>query len=207
MPYERPQFDARPQKLDEGPLLARLDEVRDAGVDLLHLPQKPGGAFVAPGEPPAHRLMGGVEADRHFEHVADEPALHRIERRDRNPLDLVEKAEFRQDGVLGIARIARIRRLVQRRLDRQRALLEGRGRPADAVVAFENADLAARLGEQRRRGQPAEARPDDDGVECVLAHYPSLSPPASGGIALAADYAHSIEIRTTIVDRRQTASP
>ena len=87
--------------------------------------------------------MGGVEPDRQIERFADGPALHRIERRDRDPLDLVEKAEFDQNCVFGLGGIMRIGRLVQRRLDRQRAGLEGGRRPADAVIALDDADLAA----------------------------------------------------------------
>ena len=48
-------------------------------------------------KPAAQRTMRGVEADRQVEHLADRTALHRIERRDRNPFDLVEQAERLQD--------------------------------------------------------------------------------------------------------------
>ena len=74
-----------------------------------------------------HRLARRLEADRQIECVADRAAAHRKERRDRNPLDLVEQAKLLEDFVLGLARVARIGGLMQRRLDGQGALLEDRG--------------------------------------------------------------------------------
>ena len=86
--------------------------------------------------------MGGVEPDGQVEGFADDAALHRIEWTDRDPFDLVEDAEFGQDRVLDLGRVARIGRLVKRRLDGERALPEGGGRAADAMVALDHADLA-----------------------------------------------------------------
>src|SRR5208337_453267 len=133
-------------------------------------------------------------------------ALDRVERRDRNPLDLVQDPELLQDRVLRVAGIMRIGRLMQRRLDGQRALPEGGGRPADAVIALDDADLAARLGQQRGCGKAAQARADDDGIIGVFAHCPPLrqrSPTAPTlGIV-----AQSIRCGTTVFDRRQSASP
>jgi hypothetical protein len=115
-------------------------------------------------------MMRSVEADRQVEHLADRTALDRIERVDRNPFDLVEQAERLQDCMFWLPGMVWIGGLMQRRLDRQRALPEGRSRPADAVIALDHADLAARLGQQRRSGEAAETRADDDGVKSSFAH-------------------------------------
>ena len=80
--------------------------------------------------------------------------------------------------MLGFGRVARIGRLVQGWLDRQRAFLEGRRGPADAVIAFDDADLAAAFGEQRAGCEAAEAGADDDGVVGILAHPPPHGPHA-----------------------------
>src|SRR5208282_616254 len=86
------QFESGAQQLAERALLARLDQTRDAGMDLFHRPKKPREAIPALGESTAQRLMRGVEAHRQIEYVADRAAPHRKERIDRDPLDLVEKA-------------------------------------------------------------------------------------------------------------------
>ena len=67
--------------------------------------------------------------------------------------------------MLGLGGIARVGGLMQRRLDRQRALLERRSGAADAVIALDDADLASALSEKSGRRQTAEVRADDDGVE------------------------------------------
>ena len=165
---------ARANHLAERALFARLHQMRDAGEICSIAPSsraKPSRLF---GNRWLSAMMRGVEADRQIEHVADRTAFDRIERRDRNPFDLVEQAELLEDRVFGFAGIMRIGRLMQRRLDRQRALLEGRSGPADAVIAFDHADLAPRLGEQRRRGKAAETGADDDGVESCFAHWNPL---------------------------------
>ena len=144
-------------------------------MDLLDGAEKPRRALAALRKPLAQRVMGRVEPDRHVEHLADRSALHRIEWPHRDPFDLVENAEFGQDRVLGLGRVAWVGRLVQGRLDGQRAFPEGRRGPADAVIALDDADLAPRLGEERGRGEPAEAGADDDGVESVFAHPPPHS--------------------------------
>ena len=114
--------------------------------------------------------MRGVEPDRQIERLPDRTSLHREEGRNRNPLDLVEQAELLQNCVFGFAWIVRIGRLMQGRLDRQRARLEGRSRPADAMIALDHANLAPRLGEQRGGSEPAEPRADNDGVKGSFAH-------------------------------------
>ena len=63
--------------------------------------------------------MRRIEPDRQIEDFADRAAAHRKERRDGNPLDFVEQAQFPEDGVLGLIGVARIGGLMQRRLDRQ----------------------------------------------------------------------------------------
>jgi len=73
--------------------------------------------------------MRGVEAHRQIEYGAIRAALHRKERIDRDPLDLVEKSELDQNRVLGLARVVRIGRLMERRLDREGAGLEGDAAP------------------------------------------------------------------------------
>lgn len=75
--------------------------------------------------------------------------------------------------MLGIDWIARIGSLVERRFDHQIADLVGRRRAPNRSVAFDDQRLAAGAGEQRRSGQAAEARPDDDDVVSLhhLMHF------------------------------------
>ena len=161
-------------QLADRALLPRLAQLRDAVDDVFHRAEQLREAFCALRKTFAQRVVRGVETDRKIEHLADRAALDRVERRDRNPLDLVQDPELLQDRVLRVAGIMRIGRLMQRRLDGQRALPEGGGRPADAVIALDDADLAARLGEQRGCGKAAQARADDDGVIGVFAHCAPL---------------------------------
>ena len=54
--------------------------------------------------------------------------------------------------------------LVKGRFDHQIADLVGRRRASNRSVAFDDQRLAAGMGEERRSGLSAEARPDDDDV-------------------------------------------
>ena len=177
---EGPQRYAGAHELAEGPFLAGLVEPRHGVVDLLERAEEPRRTLADPRKPLAQRVVGRVEPDRHVEHFADRTALHRIERPHRDPFDLVENAEFGQDCMLGLGRVARVGRLVQGGLNGQRSFPEGRRGPADAVIAFDDADLAAAFGEQRGGCEAAEAGADDDGVESVFAHAPPHSSPTLG---------------------------
>ncbi len=162
---EAAQLKPGAQQSADRALVAGPPEMRDAGLHRLDRPEQAREAVAARGKSPGKRLMRRVEPDRQIEDFADRSAPHREERRNGNPLDFVEQAQFFQDGVLGLVGVARIGGLMQRRLDRQRALLERRGGAADAVIAFDDADLAAALGEKSGRRQAAQPRTDDDGVE------------------------------------------
>ena len=164
--------------------------------------EKPRRALAALREPPAQRVVGGVEPDRHIEYFADRSALHRIEWRHRDPLDLVEHAEFGQDRVLGFGRVARVGRLVQRRLDRQRALLEGGGRPADAVIALDDADLAPPLASSAAAVRPPRPEPMMTASKVFsLMTGPTRASPSTTAFR---SERQSIRIPRPIVDRRQS---
>ena len=145
---ERAQRQGAAQQRADGAFFARPVQVDDARLHALHQGEQPIDSRPARGKATRHRRARGLEADRQIEGLADRAAAHRKERRDRNPLDLVDEAERREDVVLGFAGVARIGGLMQGRLDRQRALLVGRSGAADAVIALDDANLAAGLGQQ-----------------------------------------------------------
>jgi hypothetical protein len=101
--------------------------------------------------------------------------------------------------MFGLARVVRIGGLMERRLDRERAGLEGGRRAADAVIAFDYTNLAAGLGEQSGSGEPAEAGSDNDRFESVFAH----DTPHARVIVGVSLGAQSIRISNPIIDRRQ----
>ena len=123
------------------------------------------------------RVIGGVEAGGQREALADGTAAHVMQRAGRQPFDLVENAEFPEDRVLHVARIARVGGLVQRRLDGEPADAINRSRPAEAVIALQQADAVTGLGQQSPRREPAKPGTDHHGVEFLdLSHVSSRFP-------------------------------
>lgn len=80
--------------------------------------------------------------------------------------------------MLGLAGVTGISGLMQRRLDAQRAELEGRGCASNRVIAFEDADFSASFRQQSAGCQSSESRTDHNGVkhatrdpEDEMSHY------------------------------------
>ena len=101
-------------ELGHGAGVARLADRPQRIVDALHVGQKFLDRRPLVGKALGQRVIGGVEAGGQRETLADGTAAHMMQRAGRQPFDLVENAEFPEDRVLHVARIARVGGLVQR---------------------------------------------------------------------------------------------
>ena len=81
--------------------------------------------------------------------LADGAALNRVQVPGRHPGNCVEQIEALEDAVLDFERIARVRRLMQRGFNRERAHPVAGCGAAKTRVAFDEANAVAGLCEKR----------------------------------------------------------
>ena len=161
----RLELPQRALELGERGAVAGLPNVPERIVDALHVVEEVADRMALVREAFGERIVGGVEARRQLERLADRAAAHPMHRARRQEFELVEHAELLEDAVLHVARMSRVGGLVKRSLDRQRADAINGGCAAEAEIALEQQDGVAGLRELRARGQSAQAGADHDGVE------------------------------------------
>ncbi len=156
--------------------LAPAAERSEADRDAFHVAQHGGDARLGGREAIGQSSTGHRKAVGQNERLSDRSAPNLVDRACRHPFYGIENSDAREDGMLGIDRIAGVAGFMKGRFDQHVADLVGRCRAANRVIALDDERSAAGAGEQRSCRQAAQTGADHDDI--VWLRHPSPPSPS-----------------------------